>query len=165
MTETNIRHLTRAEMETMLRRHHVGRIAFRDERRVDIEPISYVYEDGALYGRAAPGTRMNALAGQPWVAFEIDEIRGPFDWESVVVKGTVYLVEPVQAMPMREHYEKALQVIRSVMPDALTDHDAAPSRTILFRIQIDEMQGRSAQPLATMAARPDKAGVHEPLRA
>lgn len=146
MTDANIRHLTTPEIEAMLRRHRVGRIAFRDERRVDIEPISYVYEDGALFGRAAPGTRMNALAGQPWVAFEIDEIRGPFDWESVVVKGTVYVVEAVQAMPMREHYEKALRVIRSVMPDALTDRDPAPKRTILFRVQIDEMEGRSAQP-------------------
>ena len=158
MTADSIRHLTQPEMEAMLRRHHVGRIAFRDERRVDIEPISYVYKDGALYGRAAPGTRMNALAGQPWVAFEIDEIRGPFDWESVVVKGTVYVVEPVQAMPMREHYAKALEVIRSVMPDALTDRDPAPGRTILFRLQIDEMQGRSAQPLTTMAARSRDAG-------
>ena len=146
MTDANIKHLTRPEMEAMLRRHHVGRIAFRDERRVDIEPISYVYQDGALYGRAAPGTRMNALAGHPWVAFEIDEIRGPFDWQSVVVKGTVYIVEPVQAMPMRELYEKALEVIRSVMPEALTEHDTAPTRTILFRLQIDEMEGRSAKP-------------------
>lgn len=150
MTDATIRRLTRPEIETMLRRHHVGRIAFRDERRVDIEPIGYVYEDGALYGRAAPGTRMDALAGRPWVAFEIDEIRGPFDWESVVVKGTVYVVEPGQAMPMREHYEKALRVIRSVMPDALTDRDPAPKRTILFRLQIDEMEGRSAQPRAAL---------------
>ena len=155
MTDANIRHLTRPEMEAMLRRYHVGRIAFRDERRVDIEPISYVYVDGALYGRAAPGTRMNALAGQPWVAFEIDEIRGPFDWESVVVKGTVYVVEPIQAMPMREHYATALQAIRSVMPDALTDRDPAPKRTILFRLQIDNMEGRSTQPGAAMVAHRD----------
>ena len=146
MSDADIRHLTRPEMEEMLRRHRVGRIAFRDERRVDIEPISYVYDDGALYGRAAPGTRMHALAGQPWVAFEIDDIRGPFDWESVVAKGTVYIVEPGLALPMREHYEKALRVIRSVMPDALTDRDPVPERTILFRMQIDELEGRSARP-------------------
>ena len=155
MTDANIRHLTQPEMEAMLRRHRVGRIAFRDDRRVDIEPIGYVYEDGALYGRAAPGTRMHALAGRPWVAFEIDDIRGPFDWESVVVKGTVYVVEPVETMPMREQYEKALRVIRSVMPEALTERDSAPKRTILFRLHIDEMEGRSAKPAAAMAGRPD----------
>ena len=145
MTQANIRHLSRAEMEAMLRRHQVGRIAFRDAHRVDIEPISFVYQDGALYGRAAPGARMHALAGQPWVALEVDEIRGPFDWDSVVVKGTVYIVEPAGMAPLHEHYEKALGAIRSAMPDAFTEHDPAPARTILLRLHIDEMEGRSAR--------------------
>ena len=142
---TNVRNLTRAEMEEILRRHHVGRIAFLNGRRVDIEPIGYVFANGALYGRAAPGTRMNALAGHPWAAIQVDEIRGPFDWESVVVKGTVYVVEPCPMSPMREQYEAALRAIRSVTPDALTDSDPAPQRTILFRLNIDEMEGRSAR--------------------
>lgn len=152
MTAT-ARRLTTPEMEALLRRHHVGRIAFVDARRVDIEPIGYVYEDGAIFGRAAPsGTRMEALRGRPWVAFEVDEIRGLFDWESVVVKGTVYIVAPGDAMHLREQYEKALGVIRSVMPDALTDRDPFPTRSILFRIHIDEMEGRSAVPAPQSAA-------------
>jgi uncharacterized protein len=140
----SIRKLTPPEIEAMLQRHRVGRIAFTDGRRVDIEPIGYVYDDGAIFGRAAPGTRMTALRGRPWVAFEVDEIRSPFDWQSVVVKGSVYVVEPGDAMPMREHYEKALQAIRSVMPDALTANDPMPTRTILFRLHIDELEGRAA---------------------
>ena len=145
MTTPTIRSLTWPEMEALLRRHNVGRIAFTDGRRVDIEPIGYVFDDGAIYGRAAPGTRMTALHKWPWVAFEVDEIRDHFDWASVVVKGTIYIVEPGRAMPMHEHYEEALRVIRSVMPDALTERDPAPTRTILFRIQIDEMEGRRAE--------------------
>jgi len=140
-------------MEALLRRHHVGRIAFVGARRVDIEPIGYVYEDGAIFGRAAPGTRMEALRGRPWVAFEVDEIRGLFDWESVVVKGTVYIVDPPETLLLREPYEKALGVIRSVMPDALTDRDPFPARSILFRIHIDEMEGRSAVPLSASGPR------------
>ena len=152
MTTPTIRSLVKPEMEALLRRHNVGRIAFTDGRRVDIEPIGYVFEDGAIYGRAAPGTRMTALHKWPWVAFEVDEIRSPIDWRSVVVNGTVYIVEQGQAMPMREHYEKALRIIRSVMPDAFTDRDPVPARNILFRIQIDEMEGRSAEPVPHPAA-------------
>lgn len=143
MTAT-IRELTRAEMEHLLRRQTVGRIAFTDGRRVDIEPISYVYVDGSIYMRAAPGTRMNALRGRPWVAFEVDDIRSHSDWESVVVKGTVYLVEPIEAMPMRENYATALRAIRSLMPDALTPDDPLSERRFLFRLHIDEMEGRSS---------------------
>jgi nitroimidazol reductase NimA-like FMN-containing flavoprotein (pyridoxamine 5'-phosphate oxidase superfamily) len=162
MTDLTIRNLTKREIEPLLRRHNVGHIAFTDGRRVDIEPIGYVYDDGAIYGRAAPGTRVKALSGRPWVAFEIDDIRGPFDWESVVVKGTVYVVEPGPSQPMREHYEKALRIIRSQMPDALTDRDPAPDRTILFRLQIDEMEGRCAEPASRPAG--GRPGVRpEPL--
>jgi nitroimidazol reductase NimA-like FMN-containing flavoprotein (pyridoxamine 5'-phosphate oxidase superfamily) len=87
---------------------------------------------------------MRALAGRPWVAFQIDEIRGPFEWESVVVKGTVYVVEPGEISPLREQYEKALQAIRSVLPAALTPDDPAPARTVLLRLHIDEMEGRAS---------------------
>ena len=143
-TTTNVRNLTRAEMEEILRRHHVGRIAFLNGRRVDIEPIGYVFADGALYGRAAPGSRTTALTGQPWVAMQVDEIRGPFDWHSVVVKGTVYVVRQADMSPLREQYQHALRTIQSAMPDAFTDRDPAPQRTILFRLHIDEMEGRAA---------------------
>ena len=144
MKTPTTRILDRNEMETLLRRHNVGRIAFTDGRRVDIQPINYVYHDGALYGRATEGTRMRALAGRPWIAFQIDEIRSAFEWESVVVKGTVYVVEPGEAPSLREPYEKALQVIRSVLPEALTPDDPVPARTILLRVHIDEMVGRAS---------------------
>ena len=148
MTETTspatYSNLTTDEMEDLLRRKHVGRIAFTDGRRVDLVPISYVYNDGAIYGRAAPGTRMSALGGQPWVAFQVDEIRGPFDWESVVAKGTVYVVEPGLSPNLDERYQLALKIIRSAMPEALTDGDPAPARTIVFRMHIDELEGRAA---------------------
>lgn len=140
-----IRELTRAEIETFLRQHSVGRIAFTDGHRVDIEPISYAYAEGAIYGRAAPGTRMNALRGQPWVAFEVDDIRSQSDWESVVVKGTVYLVDPIDTMPLRAQYENAVRIVRTVMPGAFTPKDPVPERTLLFRLHIDEMEGRTTR--------------------
>jgi nitroimidazol reductase NimA-like FMN-containing flavoprotein (pyridoxamine 5'-phosphate oxidase superfamily) len=138
------RRLATPEMEALLRRNQVGRIAFTNGRRVDVEPMGYVYDGGAIYGRAAPGSRMKALGGQPWVAFQVDEIRGAFDWESVVAKGTAYVVEPGLTAKLDEHYAHALRIIRTAMPDALTPNDPAPARTILFRIHIDELEGRAA---------------------
>ena len=45
------------EIEAMLKEHSYGRLAFSFRDRVDIEPIHYVYEDGWLICRTAPGTR------------------------------------------------------------------------------------------------------------
>ncbi|HEX6314075.1 MAG TPA: pyridoxamine 5'-phosphate oxidase family protein [Gemmatimonadaceae bacterium] len=136
--------LSRYEMEAFLARHHVGRIAFAFKDRVDIEPIHYVFADGALYGRTTPGTKLTVLAHSPWVAFEVDEIDGPFDWRSVVAKGTVYFPERGGAKQMQESYDHAVSVIRSAFPPAFTDEDPVPERSILFRLHIDTMEGRSA---------------------
>lgn len=87
------RELTRDECVTILRNNHVGRLAFSVERGVDIEPLSYVYDDGWLLGRTAPGQKLTALSHQWNVAFEVDEVAGIFDWRSVVVHGGFYRLD------------------------------------------------------------------------
>ena len=138
------RDLTVDEMDQLLKSTHVGRLAFTQHDRVDIEPIHFVYMDGALYGRTAPGTKLSVLAHYPWVAFEIDDVRGPMDWRSVVVKGTVYFVERGQASVLANAYDHAVSVIRTLMPDAFTENDPVPARTIIFRLHIHSMSGRAA---------------------
>ena len=87
---------------------------------------------------------MTQLAHHPWVAFEIDEVRGMFEWRSVVVKGTVYF--PEQAHQHDEAWRAAVEALRRFLPDTLTPDDPTPGRNIVFRIHIDEMHGRPAEP-------------------
>jgi hypothetical protein len=82
------RELTPAQSTMILARHNVGRIAFTFHDRVGIEPIHYVYQNGILYGRTSHGSKLDVLAHHPWVAFEVDEVEGLFDWRSVAVQGT-----------------------------------------------------------------------------
>lgn len=143
-TTLKIRDLEQSECERLLSRNHIGRIAFTFKDRVDIEPISYVFFEGAIYARTTPGTKLNVIAHHPWVAFEVDEIRGPYDWESVVVKGTVYLVEQDLIEHPGESYEHAKRVMRAAMPSAFTPADPFPQRSVLLRIQVNELTGRAA---------------------
>jgi hypothetical protein len=43
-----------------------------------------------------------------------------------------------------ESYTKALELIRSLLPSALTHDDPAPERNVLFRIHADQVTGRSS---------------------
>lgn len=138
------RDLDFSEIEAMLRAHQYGRLAFSFRDRVDIEPIHYVYEEGWLYGRTAPGTKLTVLSHHPWVAFEIDEVTGLFEWRSVVVKGTVYFVDPEGGEVQEQAYARTLDALRRVSPATLTHTDPTPGRTVLFRVHIDEMHGRAA---------------------
>jgi Predicted flavin-nucleotide-binding protein len=139
-----IRELTADEMHDMLTRNHVGRIAFSFHDRVDIRPIHYVYNDGWLYGRTSPSEKLVTLQHNQWVAFEVDEVQGPFDWQSVVAHGSFYRLTEDEALHQRELREEALRLIRDVAPDALRATDPVPFRTELFAIAIDHLTGRAA---------------------
>ncbi|MFI5312487.1 MAG: pyridoxamine 5'-phosphate oxidase family protein [Gemmatimonadales bacterium] len=137
-----IREMTREECEALLVQNKVGRIAFSYRDHVDIEPIAYVYDDGWLYGRTGLGTKLRTLAHNRWVAFETDRIGEMFEWQSVVVKGALYLLEADGAHAAA--HAKAVEVIRKLLPTAFTDKDPTPERTFLFRIHADQMIGRTA---------------------
>jgi nitroimidazol reductase NimA-like FMN-containing flavoprotein (pyridoxamine 5'-phosphate oxidase superfamily) len=47
-TAIRFRALDQAEIESLLARNHVGRLAFTFHDHVDIEPVSYVYADGVI---------------------------------------------------------------------------------------------------------------------
>ena len=143
-TRPTFSELPRQDCVELLRRSHVGRIAFAFHDRVDIEPISYVYSEDWLYGRTSPGTKLATVRHHPWVAFEVDEIEGHFDWRSVVLHGAMYLLEADGGDRERETYAKALELLRRVDAEALTAGDATPFRTTIFRIHIDDMVGRRA---------------------
>ena len=138
--------LSRDDAIALLTRNHVGRLAFAFRDRVDIEPISYVYEDGWIYARTSPGTKLTTVHHTPYVAFEVDEVRDRKHWTSVVVRGTIYFIEPERGPVDEDAYEAALRVLRSADAGILTDEDPTPHRRYLFRIHVDEVSGRLAAP-------------------
>ncbi len=138
--------LSHGECEAFLARHHVGRLAFSHRDRVDIEPLHYVYAQGWLYGRTTAGAKLETVERNRWVAFEVDEVQGLFEWTSVVVKGSVYLVTPGPAPGQQEAYDAALRHLRTLVPKALKPGDPTPDRDVLFRVHVDELHGRRAQP-------------------
>jgi nitroimidazol reductase NimA-like FMN-containing flavoprotein (pyridoxamine 5'-phosphate oxidase superfamily) len=139
-----IRELDEREIVALLARHHVGRLAFTLHDRVDIEPISYVYEEGWIFCRTSEGSKLNVLARMPWVAFEVDEVHGPMNWESAVVHGTFYQLEPEGTESDKARFHRGLQAIRRLMPGAFDDTDPVAFRNVLFGIYIDRMSGRAS---------------------
>ena len=137
-------HLSREDAAALLERNHVGRLAFTFHDRVDIEPISYVVADGYVYGRTAPGTKLTTLEHHPWVAFEVDEVQGLFDWQSVVIRGTLYVIDPNAGERDREAHARAVEILRTLDPAVLTHEDSAPERHTVFQIFADEVTGRAA---------------------
>ena len=155
------RELTRAECDALLERNLVGRIAFTFRDRVDIEPVHYVYAKGWLHGRTSLGTKLATLRHHPWVAFEVDETKGLYDWRSVIVHGVVHLPDREGSPSDAEAYEATLALIRKLEPLALEPGDPTPHRQVLFRVHVDEVTGRAA---TTAAAKGVEVSVERRIR-
>ena len=139
-----IRELEPDEIHALLSRNHVGRIAFSLHDRVDIRPIHYVFADNWLYGRTSPSDKLVTLRHNQWVAFEVDEVKGPFDWMSVVAHGSFYHLTDESTPQLLEQRDEALKLLRSFVPETLRATDPVPMRTELFAIAIDRVTGRAA---------------------
>ena len=140
--EPVFRDLSNEESEALLERNTVGRVAFSFRDSVDIRPIHYVYSKGWLFGRTSAGDKLTTLRHHQWVAFEVDEIQGPLNWQSVVVRGSFYRLEREGSAHDVRLYDRALAAVRSLSPDALTDRDPMAFRAEVFGVSIDSMSGR-----------------------
>jgi nitroimidazol reductase NimA-like FMN-containing flavoprotein (pyridoxamine 5'-phosphate oxidase superfamily) len=145
--ESNIVDLSEDDIMALLNRNCVGRIAFAHKGQVDIEPLHYGFDGTDMYVRTAPGTKLTMLGHNPYVAFEVDEVRGKFDWESVVCHGTVYRVEPLGSEVEQTTYTAALAALRRIVPETLTDGDPVPFRRVILRIHIHSKRGVAARPV------------------
>lgn len=155
-----IRDLSREETEDVIKRNKVGRIAFAFHDRVDIEPIHYVYERGWLYGRTSEGEKLATLRHNQWIAFEIDEVNDIFDWRSVVIHGSFWILHPQGSPRAEELWARAAKLSALIVPGALTEEDPVAFRHILFRIAVGDARGREAKVRPPQTA--DTRGMEQP---
>ena len=132
------------QSEEILARNNVGRLAFSFRGRVNVVPVHFVYEKGWVYGRTAPGGKLLEILRNRRVAFEVDEHAALFDWRSVVVHGTFYIIEHNEENAAV--FDHAVGLLRDLLPATLTNSDPVPFRSHLFRINAAEITGRAASP-------------------
>jgi uncharacterized protein len=155
MSKPKFAALTEKECKEVLARNHLGRLAFSNHGVVDIEPVHYVANGEWVFVRSAAGTKVEVFSHQPYVAFEVDETDGPFDWRSVVVHGTVYLLSEHGVRADRLAFERALRALRSFIPATMRQNDPTPFRRQIYGIHINQLTGRVAeQRVRTRKARP-----------
>lgn len=144
-TTPTFRKLSTKESIALLRSNRVGRMAFAFGSHVDIVPIHYVYSRGWLYGRTSVGPKLITLRHSHWVAFEVDQIDGVFDWRSVVVRGALHILDDELPASDGDARKQAIRLLRRVVPRTMRLGDPVPFRDVLFRIHADEVTGRAAR--------------------
>ncbi len=143
---------TRQEMELLLERMPVGRLALTTEDGPYAVPVNYLLFEGSIYFHGGKGGRkMEALRSDPRVCFLVDDAGPRVLWErgcgisqlyeSVMCFGKAEIVEdPVEK---RRILEKMVQ--KFVPPDypAVLLDDRNIEKTAVVRIAIESMSGKA----------------------
>jgi nitroimidazol reductase NimA-like FMN-containing flavoprotein (pyridoxamine 5'-phosphate oxidase superfamily) len=123
------------EIESVLHRHHVGRLAYVVDGEPYVVPITYTYQDGFIYGHTLPGQKLDAMRTEPHVSFEVDERWEVDTWRSAVVRGVF------EELITDDDRSSALAALHGADPDT----SRAVGSGVVFRIRPTEKTGRAAQ--------------------
>lgn len=82
--------LTPQEIELVLEKERVVRVAFSADGEQFLVPVFFVFDDGDLCGLTTPGRKTRLAEANPLVAFQVDStyVTGPWEWASVSGQGT-----------------------------------------------------------------------------
>jgi nitroimidazol reductase NimA-like FMN-containing flavoprotein (pyridoxamine 5'-phosphate oxidase superfamily) len=81
-----VEHLSDEECLELLAGAVIGRVVLVQEHDIEVFPVNFLVHDGAILFRTAPGTKLEAIAHHPRVAFEVDAFGAKEAW-SVIAWG------------------------------------------------------------------------------
>lgn len=128
--------LTDDEIDAMLFRLHIGRLACSANDRPYVTPINYCYDGVFIVGWSMAGRKIAVLREQPLACFEIDEVDGDAGWRSVIVEG-VY-EEVVDERAKRD----ALRLLGASAGGPVSRSLSAAGQLVVFRLRPTEKSGR-----------------------
>jgi nitroimidazol reductase NimA-like FMN-containing flavoprotein (pyridoxamine 5'-phosphate oxidase superfamily) len=162
-----IRDMTGDECIALLERSSFGRFACAKDGQPYITPAFFAFEENCLYSFAAEGKKIGWMRENPSVCVEIDDIKNPQSWQSVVVAGKF---EELPATPqnkgIRLHAHELLEQRNPLwwepafVKRTKTDGSERPLVGIYFRIWIEQVSGRQALPDSASASGTERGEHH-----
>lgn len=140
----------RSQIDNIMERALVCRIAMCDDGQAYVVPVNFGYSDGYLYIHSAHvGKKIDILKRNPRVSFEVDIdhalVAGEdpcsytFNYRSVVGFGTATILHDV-----KEKREGMDAIVKHYAGGASSYPDTALARVTLVRIEISSITGRHA---------------------
>lgn len=79
--------LSLPEIRDVLGAQYYGHIGFHHDGRMQVLPITYVYQDHAIYSFSFLGTKVLAMRADPELCFQAEQIVSSDHWRSVMAWG------------------------------------------------------------------------------
>ena len=143
--------LTNEQIEDVLNKNVLGRIGCHDGKRNYVVPINYVYHEKYIIAHSVMGLKIEMMRKNPGVCFQVDEIKGPTNWKSVIIWG-----EYQELTDQRARYSAMTLFVNRMMHVKISENPISPAigegivsdnsrwhvKPIIYRIVITEKTGR-----------------------
>lgn len=138
-----IESLNPQENMQLIERNHFAHLACHSSKEVYLVPISYIFEDGAIYSHSKPGHKIDIMRKNPEVCFQVEEVQDFFHWKSVVLWGRFEELFGDEATRiMRRLIQKFAGDVKR-RSDLEVDFAAQLESSIMYRIKIEKFTGRA----------------------
>ena len=144
-----IQEMTNSEVEDMLRRGSLGRLACSKDNQPYITPLSFAFQAGYLYSFTTVGQKVEWMRENPQVCVLFDEILSIHQWQSVLVAGRYEeLTKSTEQLDARNTAYTLLQkrvewwepaYVRTLLGDKVRQMDP-----VYFRIPVLKASGHKA---------------------
>jgi hypothetical protein len=138
-----VRQMSRGEMERLLARGWYGHLGVARDGHPYVVPLCYAYDAPDLYFFTTEGTKTEFIAANHEVCFQVEEVSGPEDWQSVMLTGRAELLREPRDL------ERAMFLVSERNPSlspALSHTRIGPwtrlSRIALYRLRPEAVYGR-----------------------
>jgi uncharacterized protein len=135
--------MTREEMEELLRGARYGHLGCTRDGQPYVVPMSYAYDDGAVYLFTTEGTKTEYMAANREVCFQVEEVEDETKWSSVMLSGRA------ERLTAAADVERVMQLLTTRNPrlmPALSETTIGswkrPSRIAVYRIRAAALYGR-----------------------
>ena len=153
-----IKEMTSTECRRLLASTNLGRLGCAQNGQPYVIPIYFAFDGEHLFGTSVfcfskIGQKIEWMRANPLVCLEVDDVRSPNDWTSVVVLGHYEeLPDTAEHQLTRRHVHQLLSK-RAVWwePASVAVADSDPHQSfspIYYRIYIDHLTGRRCFPNA-----------------
>lgn len=141
--------LSEQEINNLLYKQNVGRIACYADGKLYIVPVTYIYDDNFIIGHTNEGTKVSMMRKNPEVCFEIDRMDNIFNWQSVIIWGLYEELKGDEAANAFQMLYRRLEPLMSgqgvhphIQDKTIHKRDIPIDSAIVYRIRILEKTGR-----------------------
>ena len=148
--------LTKQQCEEVLERNGLGRLGCYSPTANEcyVVPVAYIYHPGVIYFALAPGQKLRYLTEHAeGVCFEVEEVHGDEDWQTVIVTGQFSQVGS-DDHPLREPPRGALRKVFEIGL-APYPHD----QLVLSKLEVRKMSGRHVRWLSQLSGAGARVGL------